>query len=186
MESKKEPLIDVLNENGIRTGEVLSRKKVHEVGKYHRAVHLYLLDQSKRLLLQKRSNHVDHFPGMYSISLTGHVDAGESSYAAVRREVYEELGLCSKDLEIEFLFSFKQSITITPSYIDRQFNDVYLCFHNFNIEEVKFDRTSVTELRLISLEEFASLIAYEKTDFSRIYAKEGQDVLYFIQSRVVI
>ncbi len=134
MKTNNEPLIDVLDENGIRTGEVLSRKKIHEMGKYHRAVHLYLLDQSKQLLLQKRSNHVDHCPGMFSISLTGHVDAGESSYTALKREIYEGLGFCSKELEIEFFFSFKQSITINPFYIDRQFNDVYFCLHKFNIK----------------------------------------------------
>lgn len=138
MEIKDQPLIDVLDENGIRTGEVLSRKKIHEMGKFHRAVHLYLLDQSKRLLLQKRSNQVDHFPGMFSISLSGHVDAGESSYGALKREIREELGFTPEELKVEFLFSFKQSMTVNPSYIDRQFNDVYLCFHNFDVKEINF------------------------------------------------
>jgi len=174
--------IDVLDENGIRTGEVLSRKQIHEMGKYHRAVHLYLLDQSKRLLLQKRSSHVDHCPGLFSISLTGHVDAGESSYDAIRREIYEELGLCPEELEVKFLFSFKQSMTINPSYVDRQFNDVYICFHQFDVKEINFDQTAITELKLVSLDEFASLLAQENTDFSRIYSKEGYEVLYYIKN----
>ena len=185
MEINKESLIDVLDENGIRTGEVLTRKKVHEKGKYHRAVHLYLLDQSKQLLLQKRSNYVDHCPGMFSISLTGHVDAGESSYAALRREIHEELGFNSKELEIELMFCFKQNIKINSFYLDNQFNDVYFCVHKFDIKEINFSQ-DITELRLVSLNEFESLIAEEKTDFSKIYAQEGQDLLYFLRSRIAI
>jgi hypothetical protein len=60
-------LIDVLDEYGIRTGEILPRKEIHELGKVHRAVHLYLLSESNELLLQRRSYNTDHYPGMLSI-----------------------------------------------------------------------------------------------------------------------
>ncbi|MCG8340009.1 MAG: NUDIX domain-containing protein [Cytophagales bacterium] len=79
--------IDVLDDYGNRTGKVLSRKEVHELGKVHRAVHLYLFDKSNQLLLQRRSHNTDHYPGMFSISVTGHVDAGESSSETVQREL---------------------------------------------------------------------------------------------------
>ena len=36
--------IDVLDESGLRTGEVLSRPNIHRLGKLHRVVHLYLFD----------------------------------------------------------------------------------------------------------------------------------------------
>lgn len=36
--------IEVLNEHGHSTGEVLSRQAIHAQGKWHRAVHLYLFD----------------------------------------------------------------------------------------------------------------------------------------------
>lgn len=34
----KEELIDVLNENGIKTGKVLPRSEVHKQGLWHRAI----------------------------------------------------------------------------------------------------------------------------------------------------
>jgi len=61
--------IDVLDEHGNPTGEVLSRQEVHTQGKIHRAVHLYLFDKSNNLLLQRRSFNADHYPGMFSISV---------------------------------------------------------------------------------------------------------------------
>ncbi|MBP6952404.1 MAG: NUDIX domain-containing protein [Alphaproteobacteria bacterium] len=77
--------IDVLDDFEIRPGEALSRKEIHYLGKIHRAFHLYLFDKSKNLLLQRRSHMTDYFPAMFSISLTGHVDAGESSAVALYR-----------------------------------------------------------------------------------------------------
>ncbi|MCC8416253.1 MAG: NUDIX domain-containing protein [Rickettsia endosymbiont of Gnoriste bilineata] len=97
---------------------------MHELGKVHRAVHLYLLSESNELLLQRRSYNTDHYPGMLSISMTGHVDAGESSSDALRRELREELGFNATDMKINFLFSFRQDVEVNPKYIDRQFNDV--------------------------------------------------------------
>ena len=86
--------IDVLDDCGLRKGYTLSRKEVHEQGAIHRAVHLYIFDQKGvSLLLQKRSPNVEHYPNKYSISVVGHVNAGEYSYAAVQRELMEELGM---------------------------------------------------------------------------------------------
>lgn len=146
--------IDVLNKQGIKTGEVLSRSEIHRQGKIHRAVHLYLLDGAGQLLLQRRSQHVDHYPGMFSISVTGHVDAGESSRDAVYRELEEELGISAVPGEIVFLFSYRQDVQLNPTYIDKQFNDVYVCQRSFNIEDLKFDCQVVSELKLVSLDAF--------------------------------
>ncbi len=97
-------LIDVLTTSGLRTGELLPRSDIHRLGKYHRAVHLYVFNSKNEVLLQRRSLSVDHFLGLYSISVTGHVNAGEFSANAVRREVEEELGINSAELRIDFLF----------------------------------------------------------------------------------
>ena len=113
--------IDVLNDNGLRTGEVLPREEIHRLGKPHRAVHLYLLDLKGRLLMQQRSNQVDHYPGMLSMSLTGHVEAGESSSTALNREIEEELQLEPFRMRLHFLFSYRHDETLSPTYIDRQF-----------------------------------------------------------------
>ena len=101
-------LIDVLSESGLRTGEILPRAEIHRLGKRHRAVHLYLFNSNNELLLQRRAPTVDHAPGVFGISVTAHVDAGEFSSETVRREVQEELGLDASQLKFDFLFSFFQ------------------------------------------------------------------------------
>ena len=64
-----------------------------------------------------------HFPSMFSISVTGHVDAGERSIEAVRRELEEELGLNANHEDFKLLFSSRRDATLSPTYIDRQIND---------------------------------------------------------------
>ena len=56
-------LIDVLDEHGLRTGEVLPRRGIHRLGKIHRAVRLYLFNPKNELLLQQRTTTVDHAQG---------------------------------------------------------------------------------------------------------------------------
>ncbi len=150
--------IDVLNEEGAKTGEVLPRKEVHRQGKLHRAVHLYLFNQEKRLLLQRRTAHTDHYPGMWSISVTGHVDAGEESWAAVQRELKEELGMDVAAQDFTFLFTYRRDAELRPTYIDRQFHDVYACWVDFEIDKVAFDKTAVSEVKLVSLAEFEQMV----------------------------
>lgn len=114
-------LIDVLSDSGLRTGEILPRTEIHRLGKYHRAVHLYLFNSNNEILLQRRSLTVDHFPGVFSISVLGHISAGEFSSVTVRREMAEELGIDASQLKIDFLFSYFSEAILNETYLERQF-----------------------------------------------------------------
>lgn len=174
--------IDVLDEFGIRTGEILSRKEIHKLGKIHRAIHLYLFDKSNNLLIQKRSINTDHFAEMYSISMAGHIEAGENSFKSLKRETKEELGLNPDKMNFEFLFSFRQYHKISPEYIDHQFNDVYYCWHDFKIEDIKYDTNSISEIKLISIQKFQSMIDKKSKELAPVYSKEFKDVIYFLKN----
>lgn len=133
-------MIDVLDHNGVMTGETLERSEVHKLGRWHRAVHLYLIDSKNNLLMQKRSEKVDHYPNQLSISVTGHVDAGEFSQQAMEREIHEGGGVEPSKLNLKFMFSIKSEFAISADYIDRQFNDVYIGkVDELKLEEVHFN-----------------------------------------------
>lgn len=173
--------IDVLNEQGIKTGEVLSRSEIHRQGKVHRAVHLYLLDGSGQLLLQRRSRHVDHYPGMFSISVTGHVDAGECSSEAVYRELEEELGINAAPGDITFLFSYRQDVHLSPTYIDRQFNDIYVFQRNFKLGKLHFAPQTISELKLVSLEAFEQLITDASSEIAPVYQEQASHIVALLK-----
>lgn len=59
----------------------------------HRVVFILVKDEQGRLLLQKRSEHMNLYPNCWDFSAAGHVDKGFSYDEAARRELAEELGL---------------------------------------------------------------------------------------------
>lgn len=59
----------------------------------HRAVDIILFNDKGEVLLQKRSDKKDTYPGYYTVSASGHVDKGETYLVSARREITEELGI---------------------------------------------------------------------------------------------
>ena len=51
----KEELIDVLDENGIKTGQIMTRNEIHKQGLWHRAIVVAIINEKNEILLQQRS-----------------------------------------------------------------------------------------------------------------------------------
>jgi isopentenyl-diphosphate delta-isomerase len=180
VEMQNHNLIDVLSETGLRTGEILTRAEVHRLGKRHRTVHLYLFNARHELLLQKRALGVDNFPGFFTISTAGHVDAGEFSAASVRRETEEELGIDASKLKFDFLFSHYREVTLSETYIDRQFNDVYMTRADIDLNVIRFDPAEVSEVRFVTFGEFRSMTLDTSSGLVPGLAAECRDLVYFL------
>jgi isopentenyl-diphosphate Delta-isomerase len=172
--------IDVLDANGLRTGETLSRHAIHRLGKRHRAIRLYLFNRQNELLMQQRAATVDHYPNVYGISVVGHVDAGEYSAQAVSRELNEELGLDSAQVPIEFLFSYYSEVILNESYIDRQFNDVYAARADIALDRIQFERAEVREVKFVAWGEFLQMLEQSPL-LAAVYGAESGDVDYFLK-----
>ena len=85
-------IFDVVDENDAVLYP-LSRNEIHKRHLRHRAVHIFWLNQSGELCLQRRSYAKDNSPGLLSSSCAGHVDSGENYIEAAVREFREELGI---------------------------------------------------------------------------------------------
>jgi len=70
-----------------------SRYEVHKQGLRHRAVHIFVLNESGELFLQKRSRWKDVCPLKWDSSAAGHVNAGQDYEPTALRELEEELGI---------------------------------------------------------------------------------------------
>jgi len=90
-------MLDVVNEDGSRTGLIKERGVAHREGALHATAHIWIARQNDKngydLLLQKRSAHKDSHPGCYDISSAGHISAGEEMLPSALRELKEELGI---------------------------------------------------------------------------------------------
>jgi isopentenyl-diphosphate Delta-isomerase len=66
------------------------------------------------------------------------------------------------------------------TYIDRQFNDVYVTRADVEPERIRFDRSEVTEVKFVPFEKFREMALGESDDFTSVYANECRDLVYFL------
>ena len=92
-------MLDVVDEQGNPTGEVVTRELAHREGIRHRTAHVWIIRQKAgrlEVLLQKRSANKDSYPGCYDISSAGHIPAGADFIPSALRELQEELGVTAQ------------------------------------------------------------------------------------------
>lgn len=155
-------LIDVLNENGIPTGEVLSRDEVHKRGLWHRAIIVAIVNKENQVLLQQRSDSKEKNPGMWDISVAGHISSGQDSLSAAAREINEEvsvdLGTKVDVKEFRFMTSFRSQVTYREDFIENQFYDFFILRRTkMRPENITFQESEVQAIRFVSLSELQTL-----------------------------
>ena len=135
-------LIDVLDENGVATGEILPRDEVHKRGLWHRAIVVAIVNEKNEILLQQRSKNKEKNAGMWDISVAGHISAGQDALSAAAREINEEVSVnigYSVDIkEFRYMFSYRKEERVNENHMDRQFYDFFILRKNdLKIDEIK-------------------------------------------------
>lgn len=145
-------LLEVLNENGEPTGEILDKNKIHKEGKYHKEVALILLNNKGEILLQKRSSTKEIEPNKWAWH-GGHVIAGETSIDAIIRETKEELGITLSKNQIKLLVELKRE-----KLPNRQYTKAYYSICNLDIDDFVIQEEELSEIKWFSFTKFKDMI----------------------------
>ena len=86
-----------LNDSVLR---VVTREQMRAERLMHRAVFIAVVNSAGRLLIHRRSELKDLWPGWWDIAVGGVVGAGESYDAAAIREVREEIGVVAQPVPL--------------------------------------------------------------------------------------
>lgn len=159
-----EELIDVLDKNGIKTGEVLPRSEIHKRGLWHRLIVVAIVNEKNEILLQQRSKTKVKNPNMWDISAAGHISSGQTSLSAAAREINEEisinLGYNVTINDFRYVFSYREEEKIADDYYDRQFFDFFILRkENLDIKNIKWQEEEVQAVKWVSFSELRELIA---------------------------
>ena len=106
--------LDVVNEKN----EVIDkkpRKVVHEKGLPHRTVMFFVRSHDDKILVTKRSENKEFFPGYWSIVLGGHVASGDTYEETVSKEMKEEINTLG---EFKKLGEFVKDIDEETEYVN--------------------------------------------------------------------
>ncbi|XP_015689589.1 nudix hydrolase 3 isoform X1 [Oryza brachyantha] len=169
MAAQPEERLDVLTAGGEKTGTSKPRSEVHRDGDYHRAVHVWIYSESTgELLLQRRADCKDSWPGQWDISSAGHISAGDSSLSSAQRELDEELGIKLPSDAFELLFVFLQECVINNgTYTNNEYNDVYLVttLAPIPLEAITLQESEVSAVRYMRLDEYKGCLAKESREY---------------------
>ncbi len=155
----QEPL-DVLDAAGLPTGEVKARGQVHRDGDWHRAIHIWIVQHGRYVLLQRRSRDKRLEPLKLDVSVGGHLRAGETLLDALR-EAEEELGLELRPGQVEYLgtaVSERFYPQLDPPLVDREHQDVYVALDDRPLPAYRLQASEVDTLYEVPLEKAIALI----------------------------
>ncbi|TVU27936.1 hypothetical protein EJB05_19439 [Eragrostis curvula] len=169
MAAAPEERLDVLTAAGEKTGVSKPRSEVHRDGDYHRAVHVWIYCESTgELLLQRRADCKDSWPGQWDTSSAGHISAGDSSLFSAQRELHEELGIKLPVDAFELIFVFLQECVINNgTYTNNEYNDVYLVttLTPIPLEAFTLQESEVSAVKYMHCDEYKNCLAKESGEY---------------------
>ncbi len=158
---------DILDEDGNKTGRTKLRNEVHRDGDWHKAVHIWILNENGDVLLQRRCATKDSNPNMLDISSAGHLSAGDESLTGAIRELKEELDLDVKPNELQFIKTLKRSSKYTSIFINNEFDDLYILRTDKKIEDLKYQEEEISEIFFVPYKKFKEMVNNNQPDLLR-------------------
>lgn len=159
---------DILNANGTPVGRTALRGRCNlRPGEYHLVVHIWVVSSNGCFLVQRRSENKKLMPGEWAAT-GGAAIAGENSYMAANRELFEELGISSNKQTLKKLARIKRRNSLV---------DVWYISADISIDQLKLQKSEVAEAKWVTRSEFKQMISngkfhnYGKVYFDTLFSK---------------
>ncbi len=151
---------DILDRNGRFLGRTTLRGKAWlKPGEYHLVVHIWVISEDNKILIQKRSENKMLMPGEWAAT-GGAAISGEDSFTAASRELFEELGISSSRENLNLGFRIKRRNSLL---------DVWFIKTDLKTENLRLQESEVAEVKSVSLPQLKAMV--EKGEFHN-YGKE--------------
>ncbi|KAL6078146.1 isopentenyl-diphosphate Delta-isomerase [Balamuthia mandrillaris] len=162
------------------------RGKVHKLGLLHRSVNVLLISDKGELLLQKRSSRKLICPSCWDLSVSEHLQPGETFQAAVLRGLKEELHLdvaasLDADKDIKRIRAAHLCRTDYPQQglKDYEWNEcwaVRLAIGNDeHLLEVQVDQEEVSEAKWVPLPEVTRMVRVHRSRNNNLCKHNNED-----------
>ena len=145
MKDNQKEVFPIVNEAGTVIGKA-TRGECHNGSRLlHAVVHLHVFNAQGEVYLQKRPMWKDIQPGKWDTAVGGHIDYGETPEGALRREVYEELGITDYEVQVvgKYVFDSKRERELV--YVNRTTYDGKIQPSKYELDGGRF--WSIVEIR---------------------------------------
>ena len=140
---------DILNEHGRPTGRTAVRGYAKfRPGEYHLVVHIWVISSRGRYLIQRRADDKKLMPGEWAAT-GGAAIAGEDSFTAATRELYEELGIHSDRDNLMWLTRIRRRNSLL---------DVWVTTTDVDEDSLTLQKSEVAEAKWVTRTELEEMI----------------------------
>jgi len=154
------------------------RKEVHRKGYWHRTAHIWILNDQKQILCQKRSILKDSSPGKWEPFFGGHMAPGEDYTENALIELEEELGIKSakEDLHLYTIFKCESST---------EYQGVHYLIWNGDITSLHLEKDEIDHVEWMTLDDLYTKIVVNKDPDWSIMGYEKELIEYFKEVNTV-
>lgn len=138
-------MLEIFDENNNSLNYAEERNKVHEQKLWHRHVSAWIMNDKGLILMQKRSLNKKKNPGLWS-KTGGHVDYKEEPLLAIKREIFEEIGLEVNNYECIDLFK-------NDKEKEKYFSYGYIVYTKLKENEFVLQQEEVDSVKYFTIEE---------------------------------
>ena len=144
----------LVNEHDVEMG-VMEKLEAHQKGLLHRAISVFIFNESGDMLLQQRAFSKYHSPGLWTNTCCSHPRPNEESIDAAVRRLNEEMGLiCNLEKRTEFIYKVGFDNGLTEHEYDHVYKGIINSEPIINKEEVEDYQWINPDLLLRMVEEY--------------------------------
>lgn len=136
------------------------RDFVHEENLWHREITVWILNDKKEVLIQKRSANKKQAPNKWGLC-SGHIDPNETELQTAVREVFEETRIKLEEKDLEFI-----DIYVNNDEGNKHFKYIYFARTNMKIEDMIMQEEEVSELKYITIPELKKIVTEKNPNYT--------------------
>lgn len=150
------------------------RHKVFKNGLWRRTVHVWIINEEKKFLCQKRSLKKDISPGKWEPAILGHMGPTDNYFSGAVREVYEETGIVVSPHNLKLLKIYRDEER-------KEYRAIFYCKLSLDVDNIKMEEDEVEDIQLIHFKKLKRHLLEEKSE-SWIYHGYEQELFDTIDS----
>lgn len=145
----------------IKNGKIL-KKMAHIEWAPHMAAHIWIFNSHGEVLIQRRSENKDSYPGLWDISAAWHISSGESMFDGALREMIEEIWLTDTKAEDLIPIGYYREEVKFPmkwyenGWHNNELDGIFLLQYEGKIENLTLQEEEVAEVKFISIDNLES------------------------------
>ena len=138
----------------------MEKIEAHQKGLLHRAISVFIFNERKEMLIQRRALSKYHTPGIWSNTACSHPRKNETVMEAADRRLYEEMGLKTM---LNYGFKFLYKAEFSNGLIEHELDHVFFGFSN---EKPSLNSSEVCDYKYLDHGNIEKMILQQPETFS--------------------